>query len=400
MPQPDAPLPDPSTDGYNTTIGDKNLRAAVVPLNSSEPEPARDAASSSQSTPPGTSSVSSTDDRSTASANPVASTAATAGQAGQNTTIPSSRISAASNTTRGKSRSSGTSSSPPAAPTPQQGFFNAITQRLQQVEANLTLSLKYVEDQSRHMQDALQRAEQKQSSKVTHFLDDLNRTVLAELRSVRDQYEQIWQSTVIALDSQRDQSERDIVALGTRLNILADEVVFQKRMAIVQAVLLLSCLFLVIFSRGVPIPYLAPLLEQSAASSYLSSHSAPLDTRNLYRPRPDTHRTESELLQMRVGTQYPADAAATRSNHMGIALSPPDNLPPVPEVDPEPAPEWTDYQPLSPSPTPSLPANGTELDPHDLGYESDTASLQPSPAAQFIQARKPLPALPEHPGSP
>ncbi|EGR44370.1 uncharacterized protein TRIREDRAFT_52709, partial [Trichoderma reesei QM6a] len=149
----------------------------------------------------------------------------------------------------GKSRSGGTASASAPTPTVQASFFNSITKRLQQVEANLTLSLKYVEDQSRLMQEALQKTEQKQVSKLTRFLGDLNHTVLAEMRNVRDQYEQIWQSTVLALESQREQSERDIVALSTRLNLLADEVVFQKRMAIVQAILLLSCLFLVIFSR-------------------------------------------------------------------------------------------------------------------------------------------------------
>ncbi|KAH6604094.1 sad1 unc domain-containing [Trichoderma cornu-damae] len=168
-----------------------------------------------------------------------------------------------------------TASASAATPTVQGSFFNSITKRLQQVESNLTLSLKYVEDQSRIMQDALQRTEQKQVSKLTRFLGDLNHTVLAEMRSVREQHEQMWQSTVLALESQREQSERDIVALSTRLNLLADEVVFQKRMAIVQAILLLSCLFLVIFSRGVPIPYLATLQEQAGGISYTSASPYP-----------------------------------------------------------------------------------------------------------------------------
>ncbi|KFH43096.1 hypothetical protein ACRE_061180 [Hapsidospora chrysogenum ATCC 11550] len=135
----------------------------------------------------------------------------------------------------GKARSTGTSTASAASPTVQEGFFNAITKRLQHVESNLTLSLQYLEDQSRYMQDALQKAEQKQLSKVTVFLENLNQTVMAELRGMRDQYEQLWQSTVIALESQKEQSDRDIVALSSRLNLLADEVVFQKRMAIAQA---------------------------------------------------------------------------------------------------------------------------------------------------------------------
>jgi hypothetical protein len=92
--------------------------------------------------------------------------------------------------------------------------------------------------------------ERKHITRVDTFLDSLNKTVLSELRTMRTQYDQIWQSTVIALETQREQSQREIVALTSRLNVLADEVVFQKRMAILQSVLLLACLVLVIFSRG------------------------------------------------------------------------------------------------------------------------------------------------------
>ncbi|KAG5987520.1 hypothetical protein E4U52_007486 [Claviceps spartinae] len=171
-----------------------------------------------------------------------------------------------------KNRSSGTTGPSSASPTMQEGFFNAITKRLQHVESNLTLSMKYVEDQSKHMQEALQSREQKQQIHFALFLNDLNRTVLAELYTLREQYDQIWQSTVLALESQRHRSESDLMALSTRLNLLAEEVVFQKRMAIVQAIVLLSCLFLIIFSRGASFPSLGPQIDQSSAPAY--SHSS------------------------------------------------------------------------------------------------------------------------------
>ncbi|KAG6004895.1 hypothetical protein E4U21_000622 [Claviceps maximensis] len=180
-----------------------------------------------------------------------------------------------------KHRSTGTTGPPAASPTMQEGFFHAITKRLQHVESNLTLSMKYVEDQSKHVQEALQSGEQKQQAHIAMFLDDLNKTVLAELHNLREQYDQMWQSTVIALESQRDRSERDMMALSTRLNLLADEVVFQKRMAIVQAIILLSCLFLIIFSRGVSLPSLAPLLDQSSATAFSPSNLSQSTSRQL-----------------------------------------------------------------------------------------------------------------------
>lgn len=143
-----------------------------------------------------------------------------------------------------------TASSTPPTPTVQDSFFKALTKRLQILESNSTLSLQYIESQSRFLQEALAKLERRQIAKVDLFLDKLNNTVLSELREVRTLYDHIWQSTVIALESQREQTEHEIVALSTRVGVLADEVVFQKRMAIVQSVLLLGCLVLVIFSRG------------------------------------------------------------------------------------------------------------------------------------------------------
>jgi hypothetical protein len=156
----------------------------------------------------------------------------------------------ATTTTTSRNKTSSASSPPPASPTVQESFFKTVTKRLQLLESNTSLSLQYIEDQSRFLQEVLLKMERKQISRVDSFLDRLNNTVLSELRNVRTQYDQIWQSTVLALETQREQSQREIVALTSRLNVLADEVVFQKRMAILQSVLLLSCLILVIFSRG------------------------------------------------------------------------------------------------------------------------------------------------------
>ncbi|GJC95472.1 sad1 unc domain protein [Colletotrichum higginsianum] len=130
-------------------------------------------------------------------------------------------------------RNKNNSTAAAASPTVQESFFKAVSKRLQYLESNVSLSLKYIEDQSRSLQETQLLAERKQLSRIDVFLDSLNHTVLSELRAVRQQYDQIWQSTVIALESQREQSQRETVALSSRLNILADEVVFQKRMAIV-----------------------------------------------------------------------------------------------------------------------------------------------------------------------
>jgi hypothetical protein len=148
-----------------------------------------------------------------------------------------------------KNKTTTTSSASSSLPTIQESFFKAVSRRLQLLETNSTLSLKYIEEQSKILREAFSKVEKKQLQKSTSFLDTLNNTVLTELRGFRQQYDEIWQSTVISLESQREESRKEILAISSRLNILADEVVFQKRMSIVQSVLLLLCLGLVIFSR-------------------------------------------------------------------------------------------------------------------------------------------------------
>ncbi|KAL8764185.1 MAG: hypothetical protein Q9184_000154 [Pyrenodesmia sp. 2 TL-2023] len=148
-----------------------------------------------------------------------------------------------------KTASSPTHPSPPN-PTTQESFFKSVHKRLQLLESNSTLSLQYIEDQSRILRDAFAIVEKRQLAKTNTFLELLNSTVLTEIREFRTQYDQIWQSTVLELSSQRQQSQVEIAALSNRLTLLADELLFQKRIAVMQFLMILVCLALALFSRG------------------------------------------------------------------------------------------------------------------------------------------------------
>lgn len=153
---------------------------------------------------------------------------------------------------------------PTANPTTQESFFKTVHKRLQILEANSTLSLQYIEDQSRILRDAFTKVEKRQLHKMTTFLESLNTTVLTEIRHLQAQYDQLWQSTVLELSAQRESSRQEIVALSARLSLLADETLFQKRIAILQSMLILLCLSLIIFTRA-----------SSSSSSSSSATSSP-----------------------------------------------------------------------------------------------------------------------------
>ncbi|MCJ1382879.1 hypothetical protein MMC17_005992 [Xylographa soralifera] len=166
-------------------------------------------------------------------------------------------------------------SNQPPTPTPstQESFFRSIHKRLQLLEANSTLSLQYIEEQSRILREAFSKVERRQLAKTTTFLETLNTTVLSELREFRLQYDQIWQSTVLELSSQREQSQREVIALSTRLTILADEILFQKRMVILQFALILLCLGLAIFSPRLTTPNAAYLELPTAVHNMVTRPS-------------------------------------------------------------------------------------------------------------------------------
>lgn len=187
----------------------------------------------------------------------------------------SSTVTGSKNTADGQSQESfkpaTSTQAHPAAPTMQESFFKSVQKRLQMLETNSSLSLQYIEEQSRALRDAFLKVERKQMDKTSAFLDHLNTTVLNELRDFRQQYDQLWQSTVIELEMQRERYQQEHVAINARLGVLADEVIFQKRLSILQMILILICLFLVLFSRGTLHSYLEMPLVQSVLSRSPSS---------------------------------------------------------------------------------------------------------------------------------
>ncbi|PHH84306.1 hypothetical protein CDD83_2174 [Cordyceps sp. RAO-2017] len=310
---------------------------------------------------------------------------------GRNITAATASKPSVTGATSGKTRMSGVTGSAAGPVAVQEGFFNAISKRLQQVESNLTLSLRYVEEQSRHLQDALRRGKLKQESEVTFFLDGINRTVLSELHGMREQYNEIWQSTVLALESQADRSERDMMALSTRLNLLADEVVFQKRMAIAQAIILLSCLFLVIFSRGVPVPYLAPVPVQADASVCAAVDGSDASQQNNRRALHRSHLWDTVTQQ---GPQIGLIPLPFKANEELASCSPsvhssPSSHPKAGQSEPS----------VSCPPRASALRDQRRASQMPALRGSESSSTYPLPCLSQPNSRKPLPSLPEHPSS-
>ncbi|KAK9377410.1 UNC-like C-terminal-domain-containing protein [Lipomyces chichibuensis] len=125
-----------------------------------------------------------------------------------------------STTSISSTSSSASLSSTPNNPTTQESVYKTIMKRLTLLEANATLSLQYIEEQSRMLRDAFSKVERRQNLKITDMLDGLNATVTSQLyvfkqqyEQQRQQYEQLWQQTVTELESQRKRTERHLLEI-------------------------------------------------------------------------------------------------------------------------------------------------------------------------------------------
>lgn len=204
----------------------------------------------------------------------------------------------------------------PATPTTQESFFKSVHKRLQQLEANSTLSLQYIEEQSRILRDAFIKVEKRQLAKIETFLVHLNNTAIQELKSYKTMYEQLWQSTVLELDNIKERNQRETSELGARLSIIADELVWQKRMAVIQSTLLLLCLGLVLFVRS---GHVGSQLDVPAAQHIGSKYTRIFDTPP-GSPEMNGRRRRGISRMWRSETS----AASERSGHLSDGINPSD----------------------------------------------------------------------------
>lgn len=152
----------------------------------------------------------------------------------------------ARNSTNSTESAANSTTTPPT----QESIYKTIMKRLSLLESNATLSLQYVEEQSKVLRDLLFKIEKKQNSKIDDFLFHFNATVLQQLVIFSQQREQKLNRAILELDIQKSQSDKNMAAISQRFALLADDLVFQKRMTMFQGLILLVVLLFVALTRG------------------------------------------------------------------------------------------------------------------------------------------------------
>lgn len=250
-----------------------------------------------------------------------------------------------------------TSTQPPSPnPPTQESFFKSVHKRLQMLESNSTLSLLYIEEQSRILRDAFNKVEKRQLAKTSTFLENLNITVLNELKEFREQYDHVWKSVAFEFEHQRVRYHQEVHSLSAQLGVLADELVFQKRVTMIQSIMVLCCFAVVLFSRGSVSTYMEfPRVQRMVARSYsLRSSSPPFESPSA---SPGSTRPTSSYQEHSAHRRNLSDSSSSQDSPNSPEVA---YIPPTPTSDVSREFEEEEKHPQSPSPDSiSLPTLGT-----------------------------------------
>jgi hypothetical protein len=224
------------------------------------------------------------------------------------------------------------------------------------LESNSTLSLLYIEEQSRILRDAFNKVEKRQLAKTSTFLENLNITVLNELKEFREQYDYVWKSVAFEFEHQRMRYHQEVHSLSAQLGVLADELVFQKRVTMIQSIMVLCCFAVVLFSRGSVGTYMEfPRVQRMVARSYsLRSSSPPFESPSA---SPGSTRPTSSYQEHSAHRRNLSDSSSSQDSPNSPEVA---YVPPTPTSDVSREFEEVEKSPQSPSPDlMSVPTLGT-----------------------------------------
>ncbi|KAJ2718737.1 hypothetical protein GGI07_005621, partial [Coemansia sp. Benny D115] len=133
----------------------------------------------------------------------------------------------------------------------QESIFKTIMRRLSRVERNITLAYHYLEEQHLVFRMVLQQVEMNNLENVQLAIRQLNHTTAKQMQSLTTLSEEVWRAILYDLEEYQQQTQADMTRMAGRLEFLAEEVLFEKRMNVAQLVLLLTIIVMITVNRVV-----------------------------------------------------------------------------------------------------------------------------------------------------
>lgn len=148
-----------------------------------------------------------------------------------------------------------------SAPTPtpktgtQESIYKNIMKRLTLLESNASLSLLYIEEQSKLLSSAFTSLERSQSSKFDVLVDAFNKSMVHQLGIFRQSFLSIQHEALTFLRQQQSSHRSLLGSSNDKLSRLASDLQFFKRITFFNTLLILCLLTYILITREV---YVAP----------------------------------------------------------------------------------------------------------------------------------------------
>ncbi len=182
--------------------------------------------------------------------------------------------------------------SPPApSPSTQESIFKQITKRLSLLEANATLSLKYIESQSISLASSFAVISKGQTSQLASFLEHINETLMKQTEILQEEYGELYVTATKDLERQRLRQEADMKAVLRQLAEFRSDVAYQRRMGLLQTVLVIVLLVFVGTTGGAGVD-IHQQLTRALSRTSLGGNETPLGAMWKFRSRTSS-RSES-----------------------------------------------------------------------------------------------------------
>lgn len=147
--------------------------------------------------------------------------------------------------------------------TTQESIYKNIMKRLSLLEANASISLLYIEEQSKLLSTAFSKLERRQSNNFQSLIDNLISTMTNQLNFFRDAYINTQHETSSVVKQIEKKNLNLLEETGNRIIVLGNELRFQKRLALFNSIIIL---ILVVYIILVKETYIAPQESENATT--------------------------------------------------------------------------------------------------------------------------------------
>ncbi|KAK6459174.1 UNC-like C-terminal-domain-containing protein [Scheffersomyces xylosifermentans] len=136
-----------------------------------------------------------------------------------------------------------------ASATTQESVYRNIIKRLSLLESNATLSLLYIEEQSKLLSTAFSNLERRQTSNFESLVNSVNSTLISQLISFKNSYLNMHSEYAKLFKLQENNHKELLNESRTKIGALGNELTFQKRVAIFNSIIIICLLVYVVLTR-------------------------------------------------------------------------------------------------------------------------------------------------------